>query len=84
MKSMNIIEYAFHEKPTTSNRTLQSDTALNQNCLIKSLANEVDRRLDSFSETVDVGERKSCSRQVQKEADQQWSQPNHCKKHTGE
>ena len=59
MKSMNIIEYAFHEKPTTSNRTLQSDTALNQNCLIKSLANEVDRRLDSFSETVDVGEKKA-------------------------
>ena len=57
MKSLNIIEYAFYEKPTTSNRTLQSDTALNQNYLIKSLANEVDRRLDSFSETVEIGEK---------------------------
>ena len=42
MQSINIIEYAFYEKPITSNRTLQSDTALNQNCLIKSLANEVE------------------------------------------
>ena len=57
MESRNIIEYAFYEKPTTSNRTLQSDTALNQNCLIKSLANEVGRRLDSFSETVEIGEK---------------------------
>ena len=47
------------EKPTTSNRTLQSDTALNHNCLIKSLANEVERRLDSFSETVLMRERTS-------------------------
>ena len=30
---------------------------MNQNCLIKSLANEVDRRLDSFSETVEVREK---------------------------
>ena len=37
MKSRNIIEYTFYEKPTTSIRTLQSDTALNQNCLIKTL-----------------------------------------------
>ena len=55
MQSINIIEYAFYEKPITSNRTLQSDTALNQNRLIKSLANEV----DSFSETVDVAEKKA-------------------------
>ena len=53
----NIIEYAFYEKPTTSNRCLQSDTALNQNCLIRSLANEVGRRLDSFSQTVRIDER---------------------------
>ena len=52
----NIIEYAFYEKPTTSNRCLQSDTALNQNCLIRSLANEVGRRLDSFSQTVRIEE----------------------------
>ena len=44
MQSINIIEYAFYEKPITSNRTLQSDTALNQNCLIKSLANEVEEQ----------------------------------------
>ena len=48
----NIIEYAFYEKPTTSNRCLQSDTALNQNCLIRSLANEVGRRLDTVQWTV--------------------------------
>jgi hypothetical protein len=53
----NIIEYAFYEKSTTSNRCLQSDTALNQNCLIRSLANEVGRRLDSFSQTVRIEER---------------------------
>ena len=53
----NIIEYAFFEKPTTSNRCLQSDTALNQNCLIRSLANEVGPRLDSFSHTVRIEER---------------------------
>ena len=50
----NIIEYAFYEKPTTSNICLQSDTALNQNCLIRSLSNEVGRRLDSFSQTVSM------------------------------
>ena len=59
VNAQNIIEYAFFEKPTTSNRTLQSDTALNHNCLIKSLANEVERRLDSFSETVLMRERTS-------------------------
>ena len=37
-----------------SNRCLQSETALNQNCLIRSLGNEVGRRLDSFSGSVGV------------------------------
>ena len=53
----NIIEYSFFEKPTASNRCLQADTALNQNCLIRSLSNEVMRRLDSFSNTVSQEER---------------------------
>ena len=35
-----------------SNRCLQSETALNQNCLVQSLGNEVGRRLDSFSGSV--------------------------------
>ena len=48
----NIIEYAFYEKPTTSNRCLQEDTALNHNSLIMSLSTEVGRRLDSFSQTI--------------------------------
>ena len=57
INSQNQIEYNFYEKPTASNRCLQSDTALNQNCLIRSLVNEVGRRLDSFSETVALSER---------------------------
>ena len=40
-----------------SNRCLQADTALNQNCLIRSLGNEVGRRLDSFSGSVGMGEK---------------------------
>ena len=55
INAQNIIEYAFYEKPTASNRCLQADTALNHNCLIRSLANEVGRRLDAFSETVNMG-----------------------------
>ena len=57
VNSRNQIEYNFYEKPTASNRCLQSDTALNQNCLIRSLVNEVGRRLDSFSGTVPLRER---------------------------
>ena len=53
----NIIEYSFYEKPTAPNRCLQADTALNQNSLIRSLSNEVGRRLDSFSETVPMDAR---------------------------
>ena len=48
----NRIEYAFYEKPTTPNRCLQSDTALNHNSLIMALSNEVGRRLDSFSSSM--------------------------------
>ena len=55
--SNNIIEYAFYEKPTTSDKCLQSDTALNHNCMIKSLSNEFERRLDKFSSTVVLNER---------------------------
>ena len=57
VNSDNIIEYSFFEKPTSSNRCLQADTALNHNCLIRSLGNEVMRRLDCFSSTVGQGER---------------------------
>ena len=35
-----------------SNRCLQADTALNHNCMVRSLGNEVIRRLDSFSKSV--------------------------------
>ena len=52
VSAKNIIEYAFYEKPTASNRCLQEDTALNHNSLIMSLSNEVGRRLDSFSQTI--------------------------------
>ena len=57
VNSKNQIEYNFYEKPTASNRCLQTDTALNQNCLMRSLGNEVGRRLDSFSATVALSER---------------------------
>jgi hypothetical protein len=57
VNSKNIIEYSFYEKPTASNRCLQADTALNHNCLIRSLSNEVMRRLDSFSSSVGIEER---------------------------
>jgi hypothetical protein len=53
----NIIEYSFYEKPTTSNRCLQAETALNHNCLIRSLGNEVDRRLDGFTKSMGVREK---------------------------
>ena len=57
VNAKNIIEYAFYEKPTASNRCLQADTALNHNCLIRSLSNEVMRRMDSFSSSVGIKER---------------------------
>ena len=57
INDQNQIEYAFYEKPMASNRCLQSETALNQNCLIRSLGNEVGRRLDSCSGSVGVGRR---------------------------
>ena len=42
----NIIEYCFYEKLTAPNRCLQAETALDHNCMIKSLSNEVERRMD--------------------------------------
>ena len=57
VNEQNIIEYSFYDKPTAPNRCLQPETALNQNCLIRCLGNEVGRRLDSFSETVALRER---------------------------
>ena len=57
VNAQNQIEYSFYEKPMASNRCLQADTALNQNCLIRSLGNEVMRRLDSFSGCVGMGEK---------------------------
>ena len=57
INEQNAIEYSFYEKPTAPNRCLQSETALNQNSLIRCLGNEVGRRLDSFSGTVPLRER---------------------------
>ena len=51
MRLDNLVEYTFYEKPTASDKCLQSDTALNHNCLIRSLANEVQRRLDNICST---------------------------------
>ena len=41
----NKVQYQFFEKPTASNKCLQSDTALAQNCLVQSLVQDVIRRM---------------------------------------
>ena len=53
----NNIQYCFFEKPTAPNRCLQAETALNHNSMMKSLANEVERRMDMISSTVPALER---------------------------
>ena len=53
----NQIEYTFFEKPTASSKCLQATTALNQNCLMKSLSNEVMRRLANISEHMGIREK---------------------------
>ena len=57
VNQFNQIEYSFYEKPMVSNRCLQADTALNHNCLVRSLSNEVMRRLDSFSPGMPISEK---------------------------
>ena len=57
VNEQNLMEYSFYEKPTAPNRCLQSETALNQNSLIRCLGNQVGRRLDSFSQSVPLRER---------------------------
>ena len=53
----NQIAYTFFTKPTASNKCLQADTALNHNCVVRSLSNEVMRRLANMSSHVGLGER---------------------------
>ena len=53
----NQIQYNFYEKPTGSDRCLQAETALNQNCLVRSLNNEVMRRMANMSEHIPIEER---------------------------
>ena len=53
----NQIEYNFFEKPTGSSKCLQASTALNQNCLIRSLNNEVMRRLSNMNEHIPMEEK---------------------------
>ena len=57
VRSDNQIEYTFFSKPTSSDKCLQADTALNHNCLMKSLSNEVMRRLANVSSHMGTGER---------------------------
>ena len=45
----NQVAYTFLSKPTASNKCLQADTALNHNCIMRSLSNEVMRRLANIS-----------------------------------
>ena len=53
----NQIEYNFFEKPTGSDKCLQASTALNHNCLIRSLNNEVMRRMANMSSHIPMEER---------------------------
>ena len=55
--SDNQIAYSFFSKPTASNKCLQAKTALNQNCLMRSLSNEVMRRLANMSSHVSSKEK---------------------------
>ena len=51
------IVYTLYEKPTGTDRCLQATTALNQNCLIRSLNNEVMRRLANMSQHIPLKEK---------------------------
>ena len=53
----NQIWYSFYEKPTGSDKCLQASTALNQNCLMRSLSNEVMRRMANISKHLPTQER---------------------------
>ena len=55
----NQVQYSFYEKPAGSDKCLQSTTALNQNCLIRSLNNEVMRRLANMSNHIPTKEKVS-------------------------
>ena len=72
----NQIEYNFFEKPTGSSKCLQASTALNPNCLIRSLNNEMMRRLSNMNEHIPMEEKtevldkfsaKHAARKVKKE-----------------
>ena len=53
----NQIWYTFFEKPTGSDRCLQAGTALNQNCLMRSLSNDVMRRMANISKHMPIQEK---------------------------
>ena len=53
----NQVVYTFDEKPTGSDKCLQASTALNQNCLVRSLNNEVMRRLANMSKHIPLKEK---------------------------
>ena len=57
VNGVNQIVYSFFEKPTGSSKCLQANTALNQNCMMRSLNNEVMRRLANMSEHIPIVER---------------------------
>ena len=53
----NQIAYTFYSKPTASKKCLQAGTALNHNCIVQSLSNEVMRRLANISIHLGIDER---------------------------
>ena len=55
--AQNQIQYSFFEKPTGSDRCLQASTALNQNCLVRSLNNEVMRRVANMSAHIEISDK---------------------------
>ena len=57
MTEKNTLEYKFYEKPMSSNVTVQKDTAMDENQKIKTLSNELTRRLLNTSESLGDEER---------------------------
>ena len=58
VNEQNQVQYKFFEKPTASKLCLQADTALGQNCLVQSLAQDTIRRMLNCSEHITIEERR--------------------------
>ena len=57
MTNLNQVEYRFYEKPMSSNMTVQKLTAMEENSKMKTLSNDLIRRLLNTSEALGMEER---------------------------